>query len=174
MKKELAALLCSTFLLAACDHIAQKPATPTPTPNHGKEVGMNDSAAVNPQPVTKDTRENKESWFSDSDTSTSPNSYKADNTGRNARDRSGTTLTSGDQSESAADRTLAQKLRQLIINDEKLSMDGKNIKIIAIKGEVTLRGPVVSAQEKAEILRKIKQIEGVKNVDNQLEVVSQE
>jgi len=46
----------------------------------------------------------------------------------------------------------------------------KNIKFITIKGVVTLRGPVASSQEKDAIARKVNDIQGIVNLDNQLEV----
>ena len=95
-----------------------------------------------------------------------------DNTGRNVQDRSGATLTPGDQSESEADRTLTQKVRQAVMADESLSTTAHNIKIISVNGIVTLRGPVNSAQEKANIEAKAQQIAGATKVDNQLEIVA--
>jgi osmotically-inducible protein OsmY len=94
----------------------------------------------------------------------------ADNTGRNEQDRSGGTLTSGDQSGTEADRDLTARIRKELVADDSLSVDAKNIKIITINGVVTLRGPVKSASEKSAIEAKAKQVAGVKNVDNQLEV----
>ena len=96
----------------------------------------------------------------------------ADNSGRNARDRDGATKTSGDQSENEADRALTQKIRQAITSDDVLSTNGQNVKIITSDGKVTLRGPVKSAKEKADIAAKATQIAGVKQVDNQLEVTN--
>ena len=95
-----------------------------------------------------------------------------DNTERNVRDRSGETLTPGDQSESEADRTLTQRVRQAVVADDSLSTNAHNIKIITINGVVTLRGPVNSAQEKANIDAKAQQIAGTTKVNNQLEIVS--
>lgn len=95
-----------------------------------------------------------------------------DNTGRNVRDRSGETLTPGDQSENEADRTLTQRVRQAVVADDTLSTTAHNIKIITINGVVTLRGPVNSAQEKTNIDAKAKQIAGATKVDNQLEIVA--
>jgi hyperosmotically inducible periplasmic protein len=95
-----------------------------------------------------------------------------DNTGRNVQDRSGATLTPGDQSESEADRTLTQKVRQAVVADDSLSTNAHNIKIITINGAVTLRGPVNSAKEKATIDAKAQQIAGATKVDNQLEIVA--
>jgi len=96
----------------------------------------------------------------------------ADNSGRNARDRDGATKTAGDQSENEADRALTQKIRQAITSDDGLSTNGQNVKIITSDGKVTLRGPVKSAKEKADIAAKVTQIAGVKQVDNQLEVTN--
>jgi hyperosmotically inducible protein len=93
-----------------------------------------------------------------------------DNTGRNVRDRSGDTLTPGDQSESQADRTLTQRIRKAVVADKSLSTTAKNIKIITNDGLVTLRGPVNNAQEKEKIEVKAQQIAGANSVDNQLEV----
>ena len=95
-----------------------------------------------------------------------------DNTGRNVQDRSGATLTPGDQSESEADRTLTQKVRQAVVADDSLSTTAHNIKIITSNGVVTLRGPVTSAEEKATIDAKAQQIAGATKVDNQLEIVA--
>ena len=95
-----------------------------------------------------------------------------DNTGRNARDRGGETKTPGHQSESEADRTITQNIRKALTADDSLSTNAKNVKIITNDGTVTLRGPVKSEKEKADIEAKAKQVAGVKNVDNQLEVAS--
>jgi hyperosmotically inducible periplasmic protein len=97
---------------------------------------------------------------------------EADNTGRNVRDRGGETKTPGDQSESEADRTITQNIRKALTADDSLSTNAKNVKIISNDGVVTLRGPVNSQKEKADVEAKAKQVAGVRNVDNQLEVAS--
>ena len=97
---------------------------------------------------------------------------EADNSGRNVRDRNEATKTAGDQSENEADRTITQNIRQAITADDSLSINAKNVKIITNDGTVTLRGPVKSEKEKADIEAKAKQVAGVKNVDNQLEIAS--
>jgi len=106
------------------------------------------------------------------DKQVSQTAVEPDNTGRNVRDRSGDTKTPGDQSENEADRTITQNIRQAITADDSLSTNAKNVKIITNDGTVTLRGPVKSEKEKAEIEAKAKQVAGVKKVDNQLEVAS--
>jgi hyperosmotically inducible protein len=96
----------------------------------------------------------------------------ADNSGLNVRDRDDATKTSGDQSESEADRTITQNVRQAVTADDSVSTNGKNVKIITNDGTVTLRGPVKSEQEKTNIGAKAQQIAGVKRVDNQLEIAN--
>ena len=97
---------------------------------------------------------------------------EADNTGRNVRDRNEGMKTAGDQSENEADRTITQNIRKAITEDDSLSTNAKNVKIITNDGTVTLRGPVKSEKEKADIEAKAKQVAGVKSVDNQLEIAS--
>lgn len=97
-------------------------------------------------------------------------SYSSDNTGINNRNRDADTATPFDQSESEADRVITQKIRKALIADNSLSTNAKNIKIITIKGIVTLRGPVDSTQEKDIIAKKVSNIQGIRKVANQLEV----
>lgn len=94
----------------------------------------------------------------------------SDNTGKNERDRNSTTLTPMDQSENEADRAITQEIRKVIMSDNTLSTNAKNIKIITIDGVVTLRGPVANAQEIDIILKKLSRIQGIRTIDNQLEV----
>ena len=96
-----------------------------------------------------------------------------DNTGRNVRDRGGATMTPGDQSESEADRTVTQQIRRAVVADDSLSTIAKNVKIITTDGVVTLRGPVQSPHEKEAIEAKARQLAGINQVDNQLEVKGQ-
>jgi osmotically-inducible protein OsmY len=96
----------------------------------------------------------------------------ADNTGKNERDRQPEALTPMDQGESASDRSITQQARQGVVKADEVSVSGKNVKIITNEGVVTLRGPVESAREKNEIASIVKQVDGVKRVDNQLEVAA--
>jgi hyperosmotically inducible periplasmic protein len=102
----------------------------------------------------------------------SQTAVEPDNSGRNVRDRDDQNKTTGDQSENEADRTITQNIRRAVTADDSLSTNAKNVKIITNDGTVTLRGPVKSEKEKAEIEAKAKQVAGVKRVDNQLEVAS--
>ena len=94
----------------------------------------------------------------------------ATNTKINERDRSGSSLTPGDQGGSEAERTITQKIRQAVMADGALSFTAKNVKIITQGTRVTLRGPVKSDQERANIEAKARAIPGVKEVVNQIEV----
>lgn len=94
----------------------------------------------------------------------------ADNTDRNERDRSGTTLTPIDQSNSSQDVDTVAAVRRSIMELENLSILGKNVKVIANSGGVTLRGPVENETEKARIAEAARKVTGVTTVDNQLEV----
>jgi len=104
------------------------------------------------------------------DTRTPSAQTAPDNTGKNVRDRDDKTLTPLDQSESEADRTLTQRIRQAVVEDDSLSTNAKNVKIITVNGRVTLRGPVTSKQEKAAIATKAQQLAGADKVDDQLEI----
>jgi osmotically-inducible protein OsmY len=96
----------------------------------------------------------------------------ADNTDKNERDRNTDTLTPGDQGGSEADRTVTQQIRQDVVKSDALSITGKNVKIITVNGVVTLRGPVKSSGEKSQIAAIAQGVNGVKRVDNQLEVAT--
>ena len=95
---------------------------------------------------------------------------KPDNTATNERDRSGETQTSGDQSNSSADLKITQAIRQALVKDSELSMTAKNIKIITDNGQVTLRGPVKNAQEKAKIDQLARSAGGGAKIVDQLDV----
>ena len=114
----------------------------------------------------------KNNEVSKSDEPAQTAAVEPDNSGRNVRDADGATKTPGDQSESEADRTITQDVRQAVTADDSISTNGKNVKIVTVDGTVTLRGPVKSEQEKTNIAAKAQQIAGVKKVDNQLEIAN--
>jgi hyperosmotically inducible periplasmic protein len=98
------------------------------------------------------------------------NRKDADDTARNERDRNDRTLTPMDQGSSAADRTITQEIRKAVTDNDGLSTNAKNIKIITVDGVVTLRGPVKSDAEKTTVAGIARKASGVKHVDDQLEV----
>jgi osmotically-inducible protein OsmY len=95
---------------------------------------------------------------------------KPDNTAINERDRSNDTQTSGDQSNSSADLKITQAIRQALMKDGELSTTAKNIKVITENGQVTLRGPVKTAQEKAKVNQLAKSAAGGAHIVDQLDV----
>ncbi len=105
------------------------------------------------------------------ESSSSSNKTNTDNTGKNVLDQDANAKTADSQSESEADREITQLIRQAIVGDANLSTNAKNIKIITMNGKVTLKGPVNSEAEKAEVEKKVKAVKGVIKVDNQLEIV---
>jgi hyperosmotically inducible periplasmic protein len=95
---------------------------------------------------------------------------EADNTKRNASEQNKDSDTAEKQSNSKDDLALTQKIRQAVMKDGSLSMNAKNVKIIAQDGKITLKGPVDSQQEKDTIGTDAVEIAGKDKVDNQLEV----
>jgi hyperosmotically inducible periplasmic protein len=91
---------------------------------------------------------------------------QADNTGTNKQH----TTTADQQKNDAADRELAQKIRQSINSDKSLSTDGHNVKVIVRNGMVTLKGPVKSEEEKKNIEEKAADLAGADKVTNKLTV----
>ena len=82
-------------------------------------------------------------------------------------------MTPGEQSGAKSDLRLTAQIRRAIVKDKSLSMMAHNVKIISVNGEVTLRGPVKSEQEKTTVGSKAQAIAGTDRVDNRLEVAGQ-
>jgi hyperosmotically inducible protein len=57
----------------------------------------------------------------------------------------------------------------MLVDDKSLST-AHDVKIVTVDGVVTLRGPVVSEQERNTIAKKATQVAGVRKIENQLEV----
>jgi hyperosmotically inducible protein len=95
---------------------------------------------------------------------------EADNTKVNERDRNDGTLTAMDQGNGEQDVKITQQIRQAVMDDDSLSFNAKNVKIITIDGKVTLRGPVANSKERTTIGAAAKKVAGGARVDNQLEV----
>ena len=96
----------------------------------------------------------------------------ADNTARNDRDTTSAAQTPLDQGENEKDIEISANIRKAIVADDSLSTNAHNVKIVTNGGTVTLRGPVKSAQEKAAVEAKAKQVAGVARVESFLEVES--
>ena len=89
-----------------------------------------------------------------------PTTPKPDNTKVNKRDRNAGEATADQQKMNPADRALTRKIRRSIMADKSLSTYAHNIKIISQNGAVTLKGPVKSDDEKANIIAKAVAVTG--------------
>jgi hyperosmotically inducible protein len=94
----------------------------------------------------------------------------ADNTKVNTRDRAKGAVTADQQKENATDRDLTQKIRRALMQDKSLSTYAHNVKVIAQSGQVTLKGPVRSADEKKSVESLAVEVAGAGHVTNQLSV----
>jgi len=94
----------------------------------------------------------------------------ADNTKVNTRDRAKGAATADQQKENDADRDVTQKIRQALMQDKSLSSYAHNVKVITQGGQVTLKGPVRSDQEKQTVEAKAVAVAGAGHVTNQMSV----
>ena len=92
----------------------------------------------------------------------------AENTERNVRDKSGTTLTLEKQNKS--DVKITANIRKAVVADKSMSVDARNVKIITRNGIVTLRGAVENESESMKLQHSATQTPGAVQVDNQLEI----
>ena len=97
-----------------------------------------------------------------------------DNTKINERDRSANEPTADQQKDNRSDRDITQQIRQSIMKDKSLSTYAHNVKIIARNGQVTLKGPVRSEEEKKAIEAKATQVAGENKVTSELNVKPQQ
>src|SRR5580698_11436832 len=93
-----------------------------------------------------------------------------DNTKVNERDRSQNEPTADQQKDNRSDRDITQQIRQSIMKDKSLSTYAHNVKIITQNGQVTLKGPVRSEEEKRAVEAKANEIAGEGKVTNQLAI----
>ena len=78
--------------------------------------------------------------------------------------------TADSQSNASTDRATTAKVRKAIMADKNLSTYAHNIKVITINGQVTLKGPVKSEEEKQQIASDAGAVVSAENVTNQLTV----
>jgi len=95
---------------------------------------------------------------------------EVDTTALNVRDRQNATLTPLDQGNGKADVATTARIRKGILAGKNMSVNAQNVKIITLDGQVTLRGPVNTDEEKRLIGDIAINIARVENGDNQLEV----
>ena len=95
---------------------------------------------------------------------------RADNTEMNERDKSGATKTAQKQTNREEDRKLLAAVRRAVVDEKTLSTSAHNVKIVVLNGVLTLRGPVNNESEKKKVEELAKQVAGVTNVVNQLDI----
>jgi osmotically-inducible protein OsmY len=97
-------------------------------------------------------------------------STKPDNTSVNKRDRAKGEPTADQQKDNKSDREVARDIRRALVADKSLSTYAHNVKIIAENGEVTLKGPVRSEDEKRAVEAKAAEVAGHRNVKSEISV----
>jgi hyperosmotically inducible protein len=97
---------------------------------------------------------------------------KPDNTTVNKRDE--TKPTADQQKNDRPDEQITRDIRRSIISDKSLSTYAKNIKIITQNGNVTLRGPVRSDQEKQTVEAKANEVAGADHVKSEIEIAAKQ
>jgi hyperosmotically inducible periplasmic protein len=95
-------------------------------------------------------------------------SAQADNTKVNQRDQN--EPTADQQKNNRSDRDITQQIRKAITQDKSLSTYAHNVKVITQNGQVTLKGPVRSDDEKKAIEAKATEIAGENKVTSELAV----
>jgi hyperosmotically inducible periplasmic protein len=94
----------------------------------------------------------------------------ADNTKTNKRDRAAAEPNADRQKENPTDRELTRKIRRALVKDKSLSTYAHNVKIITQDGNVTLKGPVRSEEEKNTVIAKATELAGEGHVIDELQV----
>ena len=96
------------------------------------------------------------------------------NTKVNERDRSQKEPTADQQKDNRSDRDITQQIRQSIMNDKSLSTYAHNVKIVTQAGQVTLKGPVRSEDEKKAIEAKATEVAGDGKITSELNIKPQQ
>jgi len=81
-------------------------------------------------------------------------------------------LTADQQKNDTTDVEITRRIRKAIHQDKSLSVDAHNVKVIAQDGAVTLKGPVQSQAEKANIEAKAVAVVGQRKVNDEIRVIS--
>jgi hyperosmotically inducible periplasmic protein len=107
-------------------------------------------------------------WIVAQDSTSQP--APADNTKINQRDQNANEPTADQQKDNRSDRDITQQIRKAIVKDKSLSTYAHNVKIITQNGQVTLKGPVRSDDEKQAVEAKASEIAGEGKVTSELDI----
>ena len=97
---------------------------------------------------------------------------KPDNSKNNQGDGKPGAVTADKQKMNASDQNVTKQIRSSIMADKTLSTYAHNVKIITQNGQVTLKGPVRSDDEKQSVVAKAAAIAGADKVTDQLSVAA--
>jgi osmotically-inducible protein OsmY len=97
-----------------------------------------------------------------------------DNTKANAHRRANSQTNADQQSENNSDRAITEQVRKAIVKNKAVSSYAHNVKIITQNGQVTLAGPVHSAEEKRALEDAAVSVVGAGNVKNELQLAPKE
>lgn len=95
---------------------------------------------------------------------------EADNSAQNAGAERRDAVTAEKQNNKKSNVEILAQIRKSIVDDNGLSMNAKNAKILFKDGLVTLKGPVDSDSEKARVEELAKSCSSVSSVKNMLTV----
>jgi osmotically-inducible protein OsmY len=88
----------------------------------------------------------------------------------NQRDQSKSEPTADQQKDNRTDQDITRQIRQSIMADKSLSTYAHNVKIITQNGQVTLKGPVRSEEEKQAVASKAAAVAGENKVTDDLSI----
>src|SRR5881394_413631 len=97
---------------------------------------------------------------------------RPDNTLTNKRDRAASQPTADQQKNERSDVTITREIRRAIVNDKNLSTYAHNIKVITQHGDVTLKGPVRTEEEKKVVEAKATDVAGPGHVTNDISITN--
>ena len=98
------------------------------------------------------------------------NAPSFDNTNMNRRDRMQNEPTADQQQNNRSDLEIAQQVWKAIEADKGFSTYAHNVKVITQNGQVTLKGPVRSEEEKHAVEAKAAEVAGEGKVTSELTV----
>ena len=105
---------------------------------------------------------------------TKPKTGAPDNTNVNKRDRDPARPTADQQKNNHSDIEITRQIRRSITQDKGLSTYAKNVKVITQNGNVTLRGPVRSDEEKKSLETKANDVAGAGHVKSELQIAARQ
>ena len=154
--------------------------TPPLTSSATNRVG----SSITPTPATVEGATDRESSTTSAGAAASvPSVNSSTSVPDSTATASGVAITdpSGGSTDNPGDRSLTQKLRQALTSESSTGVEGANvsspqsdIKIMSRNGMVTLRGNVKNEGQKRSIEARLKNVEGVTSIKNELRVSANE